>query len=1011
MARSQTRTCLPAFAQGACRAAKFVGVVLVAAASGISAAAETETMSGAAAPASSIRESARQIPLVVTADVLVVGDSSGAVAAAATAARAGATAVLVAHRPYLGGDLCATLRLWREPDQAVTTPLGQRLFEQSPARPMHIKRTLDQELIDAGVPFYFGCYATDVLRDDSGHVAGIVIANRAGRQAICAKMIIDATARATVARLAGAKFSPYPGGPAIFRRVVIGGAPQSGDGIQVRPLAGNWFGGDKPHEAFACTLTIPMADGSCPALAAAEQRARDLTFDPQQLDAAAELYQVPPDAMQGAAQATGDWPGAERVELGAFRPRGIPRVFVLGGCAAVGRGAAEELLRPDALISLGARIGRAAADEAKALPQPGGVQVAGTLPSPESSGDVREVLAGLRPIQRDLPAVSSPHRGVPVLGRYDVIVVGGGTSGAAAGISAARRGVRTLVLEYQHSLGGVGTLGLIGKYWYGVRTGFTAEVDEGVARLGAKVKVVGKAEWWRRELRRAGAEVWLGVLGCGAVVDGGRVCGVVGAPPQGRGAVLAPVVIDATGNADIAAAAGAACEFIDQSDVSLQLAGLPARQLGDSYVNTCYMYTDDADIVDLSHLLVYAKDRFPDAYDLGTLVDTRERRRIRGDHVLTPIDVHANRAYPDTVCVHASNYDMYGFPVHPLYLLAQPPKAAEVRCYLPYRCLLPQNWEGLLVAGIGLSADHDVLPIVRMQPDMQNLGYAAGAAAALAVKTSRPLRGIDLKALQKELIDAEILPTEVLQHTDSFPVTAERLRAAAAGNLESLETLAVLLSAPDRALPLLREAYRRAPAEPQRLSYARLLAMWGDKTGLETLAAAVALAAWDQGQDIVTSGESGANYSRVDLLILALGRTGDRAAVAPVCAKARRLEPDSGLSHFRAVAIALETIGDPAAAPVLAELLQKPGMTGHAITTLPEARQKRGAGERGQGRTVRLVNPAVRELMLARALVRCGDHDGLGESILRQYERDLQGPLARHAHAVLHAHRRTPGGP
>jgi hypothetical protein len=249
------------------------------------------------------------------------------------------------------------------------------------------------------------------------------------------------------------------------------------------------------------------------------------------------------------------------------------------------------------------------------------------------------------------------------------------------------------------------------------------------------------------------------------------------------------------------------------------------------------------------------------------------------------------------------------------------------------------------------------------------------------------------------------VPAEVLQHTDSFPVAVARLRAAAVGDREGLEDLAVLLSAPDAALPLVRETYRRTPAEQKRLSDARLLAMLGDKTGLPALSAAVADAAWDKGQNIVTSGESGADYSPLDLLILALGRTGDHAAVAPICAKARQLEPDSGLSHFRAVAVALETIGDPAAAPVLAGLLQKPGMTGHAITTLAEARTKRGEGERGQGRTVRLVNPAMRELILARALYRCGDNDGLAERTLREYEHDLQGPLARHAHAVLQAKR------
>jgi hypothetical protein len=611
-------------------------------------------------------------------------------------------------------------------------------------------------------------------------------------------------------------------------------------------------------------------------------------------------------------------------------------------------------------------------------------------------------LVGIRPIQRGLPTVPSPECGLPVLGRYDVVVIGGGTSGAAAGIGAARHGAKTLVVEYQHGLGGVGTLGLIGNYWHGVRGGFTSEVDQGVARLAARVKVVGKAEWWRRELLRAGAEIWMGALGCGAVVDRGRVCGVVVATPQGRGAVLAKVVIDATGNADVAAAAGAPCAYVDDSDISMQLAGLPARPLGGSYVNTCYMFTDETDLVDLSHLLVYAKDRFREAYDLGTFVDTRERRRIVGDCVLTPVDLHVGRTWPDTISVHASNYDMYGFPVHPLYLLAAPPKRNVIRCYLPYRCLLAKGLEGLLVVGIGLSADRDAMPVIRMQADMQNLGYAAGIAAAMTAEKEKPLRALDVRALQKRLIEVGNLPAEVLGHSDSLPVSEKKLAAAIEGSLESLEHLAIALASAEAALPRVRDAYTRARSEQARLDYARLLAMLGDKTGLDTLLAALERSSWDTGQDIKSSGESGANYSRVDMLILAVGRTRDRRAVGPILAKARQLDPANPLSHFRAVAVALETVGDPAAAPTLAELLRKPGMTGHAVTTVSEARRKRGEEEKGQGRTVRLVNPAIRELVLARALYRCGDERGLAREILQRYVEDLQGPLARHAHAVLH---------
>ncbi len=59
-------------------------------------------------------------------------------------------------------------------------------------------------------------------------------------------------------------------------------------------------------------------------------------------------------------------------------------------------------------------------------------------------------------------AVHAGRRPLPVLGRYDVVVVGGGTSGAPAGIAAAKSGAKTLVVEYLYELGGVGTVGLIG---------------------------------------------------------------------------------------------------------------------------------------------------------------------------------------------------------------------------------------------------------------------------------------------------------------------------------------------------------------------------------------------------------------------------------------------------------------------------------------------------------------------------------------------------------------------
>ncbi len=967
------------------------GVVLVALAS---------LGSSSLADDSRVRESARELPLVHSVDVVVVGGSSGAVAAACEAARGGARVFLAAPKPYLGDDLCATLRLRVDSKDRVRSALGERLFAGGdPLRPMYVKRTLDQALLDANVPFLYGCYVTDVLRDDGGQIAGVVMANRAGRQAIAAKVIVDATERATVARLAGATVRSSSPGPHQFKRVVIGGQARQGQGMSVRSLDLDWFSDGRRHPAFEYTLTLPT-DGLFRSLAEAEQLARDATFHPRQLEASDTLFYVPPDRLKAESESAGPWPGSDRVDLASFRPAGAKHVFLLGGCADLTRPAAETLLQPANLMAVGVRIGRAAAEEAASRPQPQGTTLPGDAGHVATAGDIREVLTGIRPTQTGLATVHSEARTIPVLGEYDVVVVGGGTSGAAAGISAARQGARTLVIEYLYSLGGVGTTGLIGKYWNGVREGFTRQVDEGVGRLGAAVGVVGKAEWWRQELRRSGAEIWFGALGCGVWLEGDRVRGVVVATPDGRGIVSAKVVIDATGNADIAAAAGAPCVYTDGSDISLQLAGMPGRNPGDSYVNTCYTYADDTDMVDIWHMRVYAKDRFRAAYDLGQLVDTRERRQILGDATLTPVDQHAGRTYTDTISVHMSNYDMYGFPVHPLYLLKAPPKDQVFRCYLPYRCLLPRGLDGLLVIGIGLSAHRDAMASIRMQADMQNLGYAAGVVAARAARQGESLRNVNLRAVQKHLIEMGNLPAEVLAQQDSFPASADKIREAVQGPLDNYGDLALILAHPEQSLAALREAYARAQTDAK-LEYARILAVMGDSTGIGTLLDTVRSLPWDKGSEIAAFGDKGANYSRVDVLMIALGYTRDTRALPALLEKVRHLGPDQSLSHCRALAVALEAIGDPAAAEPLAELLKKPGMSGHAITTLSEARRILGEEQQGQGRTAQSVNPAVREIVLARALYRCGDRQGLAESILRQYSQDLRGHFARHAQAIL----------
>ncbi len=913
----------------------------------------------------------------------------------------------------------------RKPDHVGRMLLGEIVIEPQntgghlraatdapiPPMPMQVKRTLEQALIAEGVGFLYGCFVTDVLRDEAGQPAGVVMANRSGRQAVRAKYIIDATPRAAVARMAGAAFSAYPAGDREFRRVVIGESPaaQPGPGVAdcrvlpapVQLQQGGW-GGHNLRQAHEYTLRIPMADGAFASFAAAEQVARDLTWGPELLIASESLFQIPPDTMRARSKHEGPAIDAESLDLDVFRPTDVDRLYVLGGCADVSREAAERLLRPLTFLRVGQRLGRRVAAEASNLPAPDRARVRGASVEDAAPGDVRETLVGPRPISSGLPTVSSEERGLPVLARYDVVVVGGGTGGAPAGIAAARQGARTLVIEYQHSLGGVGTLGLIGSYYYGYLKGFTDEVDHGVAALGGQEQparsswnVEWKMEWYRRELRKAGADIWFGAIGCGAIVEGGTLRGVVVATPDGRGAVLADVVIDATGNSDIAVAAGAAGMTTTDDHVGVQGTGMPPRRPGANYTNTDYTLTDDADTVDFWRTLVSGREKYRDAFDLGVLVDSRERRRIVGDFVVSPLDLANRRTYPDTIGLSRSNFDSHGFTVHALFALEMPDKE-EVIANTPYRALLPKGLEGILVTGLGISAHRDAMPILRMQGDIQNQGYAAGCAAAMAAKGGVPPRAIDVKALQRHLIEKGNVPESVLTDHDSYPLPLDTVWAAVESVADDYRGVAVLLAQPAEALPLLRGAYQAAEYDAARLVYAHILAMLDDPTGAETLLRAVAEQPWDQGWSFTGMGQFGGSLSRLDSLIIALARTGSPKALEVILDKARALDATSEFSHHRAIAIAAETLGRPEAARGLVALLRKPEMSGHACRDIETARQR-----------ANLANPdldrdrSIRELLLARALYRCGDFEELGEGILHEYAHDLRGHLARHAQAVL----------
>lgn len=174
-------------------------------------------------------------------------------------------------------------------------------------------------------------------------------------------------------------------------------------------------------------------------------------------------------------------------------------------------------------------------------------------------------------------------RDIPVIDGYDVLVAGGGPAGSAAAVCAARLGARVLLAEASGCLGGMGTAGLVANFGPmsdGKRPlvgGFTRELIETLYDrdyLGPDVT----PEYWRSDYNRkiqfkpeglkrlldefcvnAGVDVLFFTRVVDADAEGHRVKGAIMANVEGLTYVKAKTFIDATGDAQLAAAAGAPC--------------------------------------------------------------------------------------------------------------------------------------------------------------------------------------------------------------------------------------------------------------------------------------------------------------------------------------------------------------------------------------------------------------------------------------------------------------------
>lgn len=399
-----------------------------------------------------------------------------------------------------------------------------------------------------------------------------------------------------------------------------------------------------------------------------------------------------------------------------------------------------------------------------------------------------------------------PGRDLPVYGEYEVVVVGGGCAGLAAAIASARSGSRTLVIERFPYFGGTATASLMGNI-NGFRNQVEPDSVQTVKGIGAeiilalhKMKGLGKSPYPQKEydiesgqlsysyaidtekfkyltLRMmvdARADILFHTFFCEAIKEGNTVRGVIIENKSGRQAVLAKVVVDATGDADVAARAGADFWQVKADEAPRLTDGLMYKIAGlaeDTNQGGCIvgnemvvwgpggLVCNGVDAAQLTKAEIEARlqvyEHFASLRRKSTgleqafvaetppLLGIRQTRFVEGEYKLTADDAIEGRRFEDVVAIsscpviHYYGYRRYleheGFDI-------------------PYRCLLPNSLDGLLVAGRCISSEQQPYESFRAMAPITAIGQAAGTAAALAAKDGVQPRRLDVSRLQQALL-------------------------------------------------------------------------------------------------------------------------------------------------------------------------------------------------------------------------------------------------------------------
>jgi len=420
--------------------------------------------------------------------------------------------------------------------------------------------------------------------------------------------------------------------------------------------------------------------------------------------------------------------------------------------------------------------------------------------------------------EEGIPAASVDivwQRHVPVRYACDVAVIGGGIAGVSAAMAAARSGAKVILVERFAITGGNATVGGVGAFC-GETAGQGEAFDAIIKGLEAFGAIAPYKPYTEKESRTFDAEILAIVLQelllkrgvrlllhaqfVDVCVKEGKISESILCGPSGPEALRAAQFIDATGEAQLALAAGFetvkgrpedglqlpmsmmfTIRQVTEEEAHAQVPegwftplktknDLPMTSLwpngpGSSAVKIKIPKFDATDTESLTAAEIQGRRRMMEVLDYyqreekkswilnhaASRIGIREGRRTVGEYVLSVADLRSGRAFDDAIARGVFYLDGHK-PDDDKRTYILPPEERKVPPYqIPFRSLIPKGAKNLLVAGRCLSADQLALSSARVMTTCSMMGQAAGIAAAKMAERNTDIQNLDYTDVRKSV--------------------------------------------------------------------------------------------------------------------------------------------------------------------------------------------------------------------------------------------------------------------